>query len=128
MAKKYGFARCEKLKSYVRIDALFTGGRSFWVYPFCVYYRIYNGEDAACQMFVSVGKRFFKHAVDRNRLKRLVREAYRLNKPPLLDAVSKAGVHLDFGIVYKSKQIADFKTVEAAVKQVIDKLSDGVGE
>ena len=129
MGKNYGFARQEKLKSVVKIDRLFTGGRSFWMYPFGVHYRIYNKDDgAACQLLVSVGKHFFKHAVDRNRIKRLVREAYRLNKSALVDAVSKSGVHLDFGLVYKSKQIPDYKTVETAVKQILERLADMAGK
>ena len=124
MAKKYGLARNEKLKSVVKIDALFTGGRPFWVYPLSVYYRIYNdGDGAPCKMLVSVGKHYFKHAVDRNRIKRLVREAYRLNKQPLIDAVTAANVRLDIGIVYKSKQISDYKTIEIAVKQILEKLA-----
>ena len=126
MAKKYGLARNEKLKSVVKIDALFTGGRPFWVYPLSVYYRIYkddDGDGAPCKMLVSVGKHYFKHAVDRNRIKRLVREAYRLNKEPLLNAVKANDVRLDIGIVYKSKQISDYKTVEAAIKQILEKLA-----
>ena len=128
MAKQYGFSKSEKLKSVVRIERLFTGGRSFWAYPFNVYYRIYNAEDndAECQLLVSVGKHYFKHAVDRNRVKRLVREAYRLNKTPLIDAVAKSGVHLDLGLVYKSKQISDYKTVETSIKQIMERLAAAV--
>lgn len=125
MAKKYGFTRQEKLKSVVSIEKLFTGGRLFWAYPLSVHYRIYNDEGgAACKMLVSVGKHFFKRAVHRNRIKRLVREAYRLNKEPLLAAVQQANIRLDFGVVYKSKEIADYKTIEAGIKQAIDKLAE----
>jgi len=77
-------------------------------------------------MLVSVGKHYFKHAVHRNRVKRLVREAYRLNKETLLAAVSEANIRLDFGIVYKSKEIVDYKTVEAGVMQAIEKLADAI--
>lgn len=125
MDKKYVFAKKEKLKSVVKIDKLFTVGRSFWIYPFGVHYRMYSEESgAACQLLISVGKHFFKHAVDRNRIKRLVRESYRLNKAALSEAVSKSGVRLDVGLVYKSKQIADFKTVSAAMRQILDRLTD----
>ncbi len=127
MAKKYGFARCEKLKSVVCIDKLFASGRSFWTYPFSVYYRVYNEEGgAACRMLVSVGKHYFKHAVDRNRLKRLVREAYRLNKESLVAAVNNAALHLDFALVYKSKEIADYKTVEAGVRQALSRIKESL--
>lgn len=127
MAKKYGFARCEKLKSVVSIDKLFASGRSFWTYPFSVYYRVYNEEGGvACRMLVSVGKHYFKHAVDRNRLKRLVREAYRLNKESLVAIVNNAAVHLDFALVYKSKEIADYKTVEAGVRQALSRIKESL--
>ncbi len=127
MAKKYGLTRQEKLKSVSSIEKLFTGGRLFWAYPFSVHYRIYNDEGgSACRMLVSVGKHYFKHAVHRNRVKRLVSEAYRLNKETLLAAVSEANIRLDFGIVYKSKEIVDYKTVEAGVMQAIEKLADAI--
>lgn len=125
MAKKYGFTRQEKLKSVVNIEKLFTSGRTFWAYPLSVHYRIYKDDGGtACKMLVSVGKHYFKRAVHRNRIKRLVREAYRLNKEPLLAAVQQANIHLDFGIVYKSKEIIDYKTIEAGIKQAIDKLAE----
>ncbi|MBQ1696359.1 MAG: ribonuclease P protein component [Bacteroidales bacterium] len=129
MAKNYGFARSEKLKSVVRIDRLFTGGRSFWAYPLSVHYRICSEDDGtACQLLVSVGKHFFKHAVDRNRIKRLIREAYRLNKEPLVAAVRSAQVRLDFGIVYKSKEIVDYKTIETGVRQAVERLAEVVSK
>ena len=127
MVKKYGFSKQEKLKSVVSIEKLFTSGRLFWAYPLSVHYRIYNDEGgAACKMLVSVGKHFFKHAVFRNRIKRLIREAYRLNKEALIAAVNQANIRLDFGIVYKSKEIADYKTIEAGVKQAVEKLVDTI--
>lgn len=86
MPKKYGLSRSEKLKSVVRTEKLFTKGKSFRVFPFSVYFRLSNdGELTQNQFLVSVGKHYFKHAVDRNRMKRLVREAYRKNKLPLYE-------------------------------------------
>ncbi|MCQ2253525.1 MAG: ribonuclease P protein component [Bacteroidales bacterium] len=123
MHKKFGLSRAEKLKSVVRTDKLFTRGKTFWTFPFNVYYRIGGVDDVqANQILVSVGKHYFKHAVDRNRMKRLVREAYRLNKLPLLEAAQKAGLFFNVGLVYKCHSLSDFDTVQNSIIQIIDHL------
>ncbi len=123
MQKPYGFPHTEKLKSVVRIEQLFTKGRSFWTFPCTVYYRIgTNDEIPSSQILVSVGKHYFKHAVDRNRMKRLLREAYRLHKKPMMDAVADTGLNINIGLVYKSHQLQDFAAVEASMVQILSRL------
>ena len=127
MPKKYGLSRNEKLKSVVRTEKLFTKGKSFRVFPFSVYFRLSNdGELTQNQFLVSVGKHYFKHAVDRNRMKRLVREAYRKNKLPLYEKAKEKNVFFNLGFVYRLNVLSDFKTVEAAVKNALLILSDKI--
>lgn len=128
MQKKYGLSRASRLKSVVRTERLFTKGKSFWTFPFNVYYRIGGVDDTqANQILVSVGKHYFKHAVDRNRMKRLVREAYRLNKIPLMEAAEQAGLRFNVGFVYKCHELSDFATIEKSVKQIIVHLINIIG-
>jgi len=78
----------ERLCGVNRVDALFKDGSSFICYPFRVIWKVTTSEkDPSACFMVSVSKRKLKHAVDRNRVKRLVREAYRLNKHLLVENV-----------------------------------------
>lgn len=75
------FPASEKLKSKILIDILFTEGNSIKQFPIkLLYHPIKNSEITTCKTGVSVPKRNFKKAVDRNFLKRLMREAFRKNK------------------------------------------------
>src|SRR5438309_2863389 len=80
MAKQYGFGKTDRLKSRKQIDELFARGKSIVVFPVRVSYRFFSSEAIILQAAVSVSKKHFKKAVDRNRIKRLLREAYRLQK------------------------------------------------
>lgn len=83
--KLYSFPKKEKLTSKIIIDRLFKDGQSRFKYPFRVLFlsdEVYS--EPFPQLVISVSKRNFKHAVDRNRIKRLIREAYRLQKEELL--------------------------------------------
>ena len=85
----YGFPKREHLVLKRDIDALFTaGGHSLAAYPVRAIWRLAPsaGDGARVKVMVSVSKRKFKHAVDRNRAKRQMREAYRLSKHILTDA------------------------------------------
>ncbi len=75
------FAKAERLHSKKIIQELFTKGSSFYLHPFKVILLL-NPDQATAQhqILISVSKRFFKKAVDRNLLKRRIREAYRKEK------------------------------------------------
>ena len=94
----------ERLTSKRTIERLFSGGSgSMAVYPLRVVWTVTSDTATEQQppvcMMVSVPKKRFRHAVDRNRLKRQVREAYRLNKHILWKALAGTGRHIDMGFI-----------------------------
>ena len=85
----YSFRKRERMVSRRLIETLFTGSRSMAAFPLRAVYQIQERDphDEPIQLLISVPKKRFKHAVDRNRVKRQVREAYRLHKQMLHDAL-----------------------------------------
>jgi ribonuclease P protein component len=79
-------------------------------------------------MAVSVPKRLFRKAVDRNLLKRRIREAYRLNKPDLNKCLQQNNQNLKLLIQYQHKEILNFKTIEKALISALSKLAGQVKE
>lgn len=114
---KYTFGKSEKLKSKKEIDQLFNEGKSVSAYPLKL---IYTQTETNLKVGVSVSKRNFKNAVDRNHIKRLLREGYRLNKNEVLN--NKA-LPYSFMILYISKEMPDFKTINLKMKQLITKFN-----
>ena len=98
--KQFGFPKAEHLCLQRDIDRLFSAGsKAFSVYPVRVVYREfdYPGRGPRVQVLLSVAKRRLRHAVSRHRAKRQLREAYRLQKHVLLDALpADKGLHLAF--------------------------------
>ncbi|MBQ9212793.1 MAG: ribonuclease P protein component [Bacteroidales bacterium] len=125
MTKKYSLSRGERLKSVVKTQKLFLKGKSFKIFPFHVYYRLSNNAEIIKNQFViSVGKHFFKHAVDRNRMKRLVREAYRKNKQLVYLLSEEKNVFFNVGFVYKSSSKLDYVEIEKIVIQALNMLKE----
>lgn len=121
------FSKKEHLCGEKRINALFTSGQAFIVYPFRVVYILEpaNNNETAIVM-VSVPKKRFKRAVKRNRLKRLMREAYRLNKQELIGVLQNKISHLQVSFQYISDEELDFETVEKKMKVALQKLIDKI--
>ena len=93
------FPKAEHLCLRNDIDNLFTAGaKALTAYPLRMVYReVKHREGPQVKVLLSVPKRKLRHAVDRNRAKRQLREAYRLNKTALLEALpQKQGLHLAF--------------------------------
>lgn len=84
----FSYPKAEKLKSKKIIDLLFTKGKSVSKYPLRLVYVAHDFEEKVpLKMGVSVSKKYFKNAVDRNYFKRVLRECYRLNKQLLTDNI-----------------------------------------
>jgi ribonuclease P protein component len=87
MTGVFTFGKKERLSQRAAIERLFNEGKSFSVPPFRVFYITAPKAAAPVQILIAVPKRKYKRAVDRNKLKRLIREAYRLNKAVLTESV-----------------------------------------
>ncbi|WP_027126278.1 ribonuclease P protein component [Gelidibacter mesophilus] len=103
------YKKIEKLKSQKLIEKLFSEGNSVVAYPLRLVYLQTSFEDPVqIKTGVSVSKRNFKKAVHRNRIKRLMREAYRLNKSRYFN---NSPEQYAFMILYIGKTQTDFETI-----------------
>lgn len=124
MAKRFGLPKTERLKSRRQIDTLFAAGRSFAVFPIRVTYQFFPAEEKSrLQIGVTVSKRNFKKAVHRNRIKRLLREAYRVQKEALQNELEEAGKSGAVFFLYTGKTLPLYNEVIAAMAKCLEKLS-----
>ncbi|MFH4969283.1 ribonuclease P protein component [Gaetbulibacter sp. M240] len=116
----------EKLKGKKLIEQLFEEGRSVSSFPLrLVYITTHFKDGAKVKTGVSVSKKSFKRAVDRNRIKRLMREAYRLNKTEYLNNISEPYA---FMILYNGKEIPTYSEVEAKMAQLFLAFSKKISD
>jgi len=121
------FAKAEHLCGEKRITKLFTRGDAFIAYPLRVVYLIEPKSDmASASIMVSVPKKRFKRAVKRNRLKRLMRESYRLNKQELIEALDDKQLQIHVAFNYVSDDVFDFEAVEKKMKIALQRLKDKI--
>ncbi|KOS07031.1 ribonuclease P [Flavobacterium akiainvivens] len=124
MEKRYTYPKHEKLKSRIIIGSLFEEGKSVSKYPLrLVYAPLPDGEAGPLQMGVSVSKKYFKRAHDRNHFKRLLRESYRLNKHLLLDNLQQPYAVMFF---YQTKDRMDFDEVQEKTVLLFEKLIESL--
>ena len=122
------FTREERLKSRKAISSLFKGGRSFVAYPLRVVWREsspYLAAMSRAQILVSVPKRNFKSAVQRNRLKRQIREAYRLQKEEFYNKLLASDLHISVMVSYIAKEPLPFADIVSGVTKLIRKFPGG---
>jgi len=119
----FSFDRTERLKSRKIIASLFKKGRSFVAYPLRVVWVVsHAGEQGRATVSIAVSKRNFKTAVQRNRLKRQMREAYRLHKQELYQQLETQQKHVSFMITYIAKEPLPYAEIEAGVKKLMRKF------
>ncbi len=123
MVKRFGLPKTERLKSRKQIDNLFAGGKGFSVFPIRVTYLFLKEEESGVKMGVTVSKRNFKKATDRNRVKRLLREAYRLQKEELQAALQANAKTAAVFFIYTGQAIVPFADVKTAMAKCLKKLS-----
>jgi len=121
---KFTYPKTEKLKSKITIDLLFSKGKSVSKYPLRLVfvesdYGIPNASEQKIKMGVSVSKKYFKHAVDRNYFKRVLRETYRLNKHLLVDHLAKPYAMMFF---YQTKDRLSYEEINTKTIQLFEKF------
>jgi ribonuclease P protein component len=119
----FTYNKTEKLKSRKELDKVFKAKKSFLIFPLKVFYLFSEiSDDSLLRCGVGVGKKNFANAVDRNRVKRLLREGYRLNKNPLHETVLQK--QLSFFVLYIDKNLPQSQALmNEKMEQVITKLN-----
>lgn len=119
----FTFKKEERLCRKSSIDHLFNNGQSFFIYPLKIIWEQVDEErNFPVQLLISVSKRNFKKAVDRNYIKRIIREAYRKNKPILYENLLRKQKKLNFAIVYTAKEIIAFEDLEQKLILMLNRL------
>ena len=122
----------ERLKSRKAIELLFKTGKSFTIYPFRIVYQLNSAAESTTGSLVQAGftvsTKNFKRAVDRNYTRRLMKEAYRLQRFGLQQTLSaKPGRFLIF-FIYNAKKLPTYQFVFEKTTLVIDRLIKLAGE
>ena len=126
-------SRAERLRSLSAIRRLFGEGQSGFVYTFRYKFLIHTDATSASEesmihsseyvkVMFSVPKRFHKRANKRNLLKRRSREAYRLNREPMINHLSSRGLSVELALVYSAKECHSYKTIEYAVQRILEQV------
>lgn len=126
---KQTFTKEERLHSKKQIEQLFNEGDSFFVYPFKVIFLATENEESRFpQILISVSKKNFKRAVDRNKIKRLIREAYRKNKTHLINTLNNNQTSLMIGLIYTAKTLLSYAEIERKIILILQRLKKQDGQ
>ena len=124
MSTEYTFKKNERLRRKKMVDKLFLKGKSLMAFPLRIQYMLEDKQDdAAVQILVSVPKKRFKRAVDRNLLKRRIKEAYRLNKQSLICQIADDKT-LVIACIYSSNEILNYEVIQNALIKGMGKLKE----
>lgn len=115
--------RSERLRSLGAVRRLFECGESGFVFPFRYVWYAEPDTEPSVEVLFTVPKKFHKRANRRNLLRRRAKEAYRLNKGLLLAEGGKTAA-VDVALIYSSKEIVPYKTVENALRRILQQIAE----
>lgn len=127
---KNTFHKSERLSSLIAIDRLFNGGsRSFSAFPIRIVYRLEemkNTDTSNVEILVTVSKRHFHHAVQRNRVKRQIREAYRANRTALKEAIVAAQKRILIAFIWQDDKLWESQEINERVQKLLDRVAEKI--
>ena len=127
----FQFPKKERLCSEKLIEELFRSGHRMMVFPYSVHWKMVDAdtlpEGIPAQVLIATSKKKFHHAVDRNRVKRLTRECYRLHKPQLYQGLVDKGVSIVLAINYVHNEIFEFATLMHKFDKLATSLIADIG-
>ena len=121
----YTFKKEEHLCSRRLIDQLYEEGHRLMAFPYSVQWKIVESE-ALCQVMIVAPKRKFHHAVDRNRVRRLTRECYRLRKEALYHFLQEQGLCIVFSMVYIHNEILTYEQLGHKMDKLLSALENDI--
>lgn len=120
----FSFPKKLRLKGKKEISELFSNGSFFYLGPFKIYYLIKERSNNLSGILISVPKSKFPKANKRNKIKRLIREAFRLNKEILFGANHDLNLMIDkFALIYIEKEEMDYLEIESKLKSLLERLN-----
>ncbi|HQW84787.1 MAG TPA: ribonuclease P protein component [Ferruginibacter sp.] len=125
---RYTFKKNEKLKSRKTIDQLFKTGKQFSNFPFKVLWLFNDASPEPLQTGFAVSSKHFKKAVDRNRAKRLMREAYRLQKNELQHQLVSSNKKLSIFFIYLGSELPNYDLIFEKTGIVLKRLLKIINE
>lgn len=122
--KRFGFPKREHLKSKSVIDNLYANGSSVTAFPLRAVFLSSPAENSTptATILISVAKRRFRHAVDRNLMKRRIREAYRLNKISFIEEIQKSGKQMAIAILYIDNRHSSTQFLQRKMQKLLSAI------
>ncbi len=115
--------KAERLHRQKAIEILFKNGREIYIFPFRVIWFVEPElNDAPAKILISVPKRHIKKAVQRNLIKRRIRESYRLQNTSFCDFFLKENKTCNFTVIYTTKEVLPYKLIEGKISTVLNNM------
>ncbi|HLK27884.1 MAG TPA: ribonuclease P protein component [Puia sp.] len=133
ISRQFTLGKNERLKSRKIIEQLFREGKNFSLFPFRIYYLHHKSftihhSPFTVQFGVGASSKNFKKAVDRNRIKRLMKEAYRLQKTNLNNLLKERNQQVSVFVIYTGKELPEYKMVFEKMGVILQRLINVVSE